>query len=276
MSGPKDGYSFEEKQTNYRQPMWSAVDKVFNFSNRRGRSVMYLDTAEALDTFYLLKLGYQPQNLHVVNRSPAEVAHIQRKIRAAGFEDIHTYGCELLDAATKVAATGQKIDVLSFDGTGCFNIQTGAEVVVSGGLIGASVLTYTFLVGREKGGNNRYLKAVTSSVQTTARRDSYGNDGFIGLQARIIPLLTELSGYQDKEGSVKCLMHFDKPTFSSYMSGNHRMGWFVTRMKPHSSDFHLSIHQLHKRCKQGHPIPRCCFETIVKYDESFSTQAGSR
>lgn len=89
----------------YRKIVWNLVDSWMR-KPRALRRVIYLDTALGLETAFLLRRGYQSQNLLPVNFSAAELAHLNRK-----FPDVHGKSGNLLEMDRSFA------DIIHFDAT---------------------------------------------------------------------------------------------------------------------------------------------------------------
>jgi hypothetical protein len=105
-----DTYDFESKHL-YRRRREQAIDKICSAGKFRDRKVAYLDTGEALDTIAYLKRGYRPQNLWAINRNPAEVAWLTRKLKSLNFPTINTVGLEFEEA---LFARIPEVDIIDF------------------------------------------------------------------------------------------------------------------------------------------------------------------
>lgn len=251
----KTDYNFTEKQKDYREPLWSAVDKHLDYKNRKNRTILYLDSAMALDTLHLLKLGYLPQNLHACNYEKANLAHVTMKVRANGYEDINIHTGEFYDSAFNIAQLQQSIDVVSFDGTSNCDIANASLILQSAVALRAKVLTFTMLMGRETGYNLRLIKIAQEVLEKAQiiHHDSRNDDISAKAYSRIIAVLMMMGTTIDNsrinagEERLKCICHFSKPTWSFYNSGNQIMIWFVVNLYPHST----------KPRKSYEPLPFC-------------------
>lgn len=105
-------YDTPEKQECYRAPVWQTVDCLLR-RPRRFRTVVILDTAQALETAHLLRLGYAPARVHVVNWTAQQVAWVKRR-----HPDVRTHAGQLWRVVDALVADGADLDVVSFDGMG--------------------------------------------------------------------------------------------------------------------------------------------------------------
>lgn len=220
-------YDFEAKQAGYREPVWNVVDR-FAATPRAQRAVMILDTKEALETRELLARGYSPDRLHVVNRSPAEVAVLTRRLRAEGLPDVQTHGCDFF----KTAASVGRLDVLSFDGTS--NITGEAfrdgKLAAAIALTQPRVLVCVLLAGREGGVVGHVLRKAEECLLLN------GYERFTELRAshmgRIMSALTCATSMG--WSSHDCVAHVVDVQCGKYQStAGQPMLWVVARLEPH-------------------------------------------
>lgn len=150
-----------QKQEEYRQPVWDAVDQLLN-RPKQERRVVILDTGKALETAYLLSRGYKAPYIHVVNRSPQHIAWVKRR-----HPKVWAHPRELSAVITQMTRIGQRLDVVSFDGMGVVGSRrmpdTLATIVPL--LSAGTVLTITITGGMEWKAK-RYLKRSTGRTLT--------------------------------------------------------------------------------------------------------------
>lgn len=146
MSGPATGYDFGSKR-HYRRTVWNFADECLARIPRRARRVLILDTAEAEETLFLVKTkGYHPANIHAVNRNPAEVAWLTRRLASSGIRGVHTHGT---DAFKVLHELTPNLDAINLDLTGSVTPKL-MDNLASLKLHDNLFLAVTALRGREK------------------------------------------------------------------------------------------------------------------------------
>jgi hypothetical protein len=228
-------YRFHAKDT-YRWRVWNEIDKMVT-RPRHLRTVVYLDTSEALETEYLLGAGYCPENMLAVNRSPAQVARLTLRLKTLGLPTVKTAGVEWERAITStfVQGQGRGVDVVNFDGTGCLSpdlVNLLAETVSTAK---PKVMAVNMLAGREWGGKyglGSYAKTFApqnvDSVTT-----SYGRKVNPNHAGRLAVLLTSVLN-RHKQSPSQCDVHVVKTRWDVYTSESGQpMVWCVAGMMAH-------------------------------------------
>lgn len=165
------GYGFEVKQLEYRRRLWYWVEDQIGRKVPIGRRVVaYLDTGEAIETQFLLALGYAPGNLHAVNINPAEVAVLTKRLDSLGLPRVKTHGIDFVRTLREAAV--QRWHVMSFDGCGpvaspntlrC--VRRMSELATAGAIVSANVLA-----GRDTGEAANILRAEKHAGNSTHER----------------------------------------------------------------------------------------------------------
>lgn len=148
---PKSGYDFGNKK-HYRRTLWNFIDNALRFKKPiRDRKVLIIDTSEAIETLFLVERGYKPENLTVVNRNPAELAWLTRRLR----NDHAITGVRTIaDDAFEVA--DDKFDVLNLDLTGPISTRL-MERLKALEVKSESVIAVSILRGRESDAGFRQI-----------------------------------------------------------------------------------------------------------------------
>jgi hypothetical protein len=224
-------YDFEAKAT-YRARLWGSVD-AFSKKHRSLRTVIYLDTKEALASQHLLSMGYSPANLHAVNRNPAEMAHLSMTLDRLGLPRVQTYGLDFKDA---IRRGGGRFDVVDFDGTSQLHdalIETvhAATIAAIGG-----VLSVTVLGGRETTWTDRIdmLKRVSEKTgrHFETRAKTSWNEMVSRRHAERLRLLLMCACVSDT-----CAAHVVAAKWSVYVSTSKQpMAWVVAKVAPHTME----------------------------------------
>lgn len=171
LHAPNSGYGFEAKQYQYRQKHWYWVDdQLSNRVPKSRRVVAFLDTKEAIETQYLLSLGYRPENLHAINCNPAEVALLTIRLSVLGLPKVRTHGIDYV--RTLREARVSRWHIMSFDGCGPIAspntlrcIKQMCDLASGGTIVSANVLA-----GRDAGWSASMLKHVKANGDSTHRR----------------------------------------------------------------------------------------------------------
>lgn len=141
-------YDFEAKQAEYRAPLWAWIDAHLWSVPITRRTVCYLDTRQAIETQYLLSLGYAPENLHPCNREPVEVALLTTQLDRLGLPRVKTHGIDILRVVGTLPFT-----VVNFDGCGQIGSFGTVRTILGCArtMTAKSVLAVNVLAGRETG-----------------------------------------------------------------------------------------------------------------------------
>jgi len=117
-AGPKE---------QYRITLYDFVDKQIPDIPRRKRRVLYLDTADACETRFLLQRGYHSENLYATNFSAAQLAHIRMKIKKEfGKEQavkLPLKTGDILKRAVLLDQQGIQVNMYNFDFCRNFNLN---------------------------------------------------------------------------------------------------------------------------------------------------------
>jgi hypothetical protein len=234
-SKPVGGYGFQAKNS-YRRQLWDFVKNNIAVKPSAA-TVVVLETSDGYEVRELLRRGFAPTQIHAVNRNPAEIAQLTRRLEMDGLPRVVTHGTDFLAALKRIGTA----DVVNFDacasiGWGCANYHEAhrdptvmwgsylyhvAEHVRAGG-----VLAHTMLIGRERG---EYAEHMRESNGFLIRDD----------RGRLIPAsyLTRLSFalVYATAGYYKCRRHVTRLAYDWYRSsaGNQRMLWFAAKVQPH-------------------------------------------
>jgi hypothetical protein len=106
-TAPEGGYEFGRKR-HYRREIWASFRRWAGPA-RSEANCLLMPSSEGTEIEVALQNGFREENLHVVDRNPAIVAHLKRR-----FPRIHTYGVELSKAAQRIADKCS-IDFANFD-----------------------------------------------------------------------------------------------------------------------------------------------------------------
>jgi hypothetical protein len=222
-------YDFHEKQRWFRQPVWDAVD-AFMGKPRPLRTVLYLDTKQALETKHLLDLGYRPDNLHAVNMNPAEVAVLTKRVSSERGCSVRTHGKRFDDVAWGFGP----VDILSFDGVsnlcgGAFKNELANAVMATT----PRVITITVLVGRETA---EWFEAIQEAAKNAGPvvKDSCNRDAGAHHWARIKGAVLAATTHMLSEDRTACVAHVERVRWGTYRStSNQTMAWVVAKVVPH-------------------------------------------
>lgn len=226
-------YGFEEKG-RYRSLVGNSVDRFLR-KPRALRRVVYLDTSDAHETLFWLDRGYAPDRLHAVNRNPAHVAVITRRLRESNLPAVNTHGADFLDAVTGIDG---EIDVLNFDGTSQLHDQGRRAFASLARRLGAGVLAVTVLAGRER-------RWSSTGISLAVRRESGGLPLFLsdssgrpvgdGHRARVAAIGQSCMGAPDlMTDRYRCVCHISAMLWGLYQSASGQpMLWVSMKIEPH-------------------------------------------
>jgi hypothetical protein len=261
-------YAFAAKQTEYRRRQWIMVDRLSKKPVAL-RRVLYLDTKQGLETRHLLSLGYAPDNLFAVNSNPAEVALLTSGLKRDGLPLVHTIGRDYISAMRPAVDKAKaKIDVISFDGTGCLGRLTESVFGPASALAAqwGSVITMTLLAGRECGKYGDIVKDLAPCMAKTVRT-SYGTHVNRTHAARVQALLMRVQvmsavfacdkdGCEGEENIGKwCQFHYTACKWHCYMSESRQpMIWMVMTAEKHQQ----KVSSAYRRVDAGIDLaPQC-------------------
>lgn len=114
MHGPRNHYTSNSKTANTAK-IWDEVDRRLGYIARRYRRVLILDESGALETLFLLRRGYRPENIHVVNKNPAVVAHVSMRCEKLGFRKPHTHGGDVSKILESLSTRGVALHAVHLD-----------------------------------------------------------------------------------------------------------------------------------------------------------------
>lgn len=228
-------YDFDAKQ-RYRRDVWQAIDQRIK-KPRALRTVAYLDTAEALETQWLLSLGYHPDRLLAVNRSPAQVAALQQRLDRLQLPRVNTAGREWWEVMTgndvprKLGV--QDLDVVNLDGTGNLSVNTAFDAAMSL-FRGPKVFALTLLGGRESSAAITVLRDLASSVKASRTGNNQARNQTHAMRA--VAALQVISRFVAHRAGVPCLVHFTRTTWGVYQSTSRQpMVWMVSEVHGHDA-----------------------------------------
>lgn len=216
MRGPRDGYISGPKR-HYRRRIWNLLESREPMAStpKRDRTVLILDEWQAHESRYLIEQrGYQPNQIHVANLSPAKVARVTLSLRRAGYEGVTVHSKGLTEACVGLTLAGVRVHAIHADfcqnvtSPGLMNDITGlrAPLVMSQG--GSVAVAVNILRGRE-----------TDLWRIT--RDSLADIGVTNAEdAARVRLLSLMLNATCKDGAFGCLAHLESPASDSYASTN--------------------------------------------------------
>lgn len=210
---------------SYRRQVWNAIEKNWANPSRGDRRVLILDTRDALETLFLIKRGYRPENIHVINREAVEVALLTRKLESLGFRRVNTYGVAFSDAVPRLKKCN--LDAVNLDF--CANASDhlldwlcDARVIVRDN----TVVALNMLAGREA---DPWKATYESMLRRGVPEESAGTF------ARLRLALATLSGAIGDE-VASCVLHFSNLVYRKYVSTSGQpMLWFVTKAISHGT-----------------------------------------
>lgn len=258
-----NSYDFESKKL-YRKRRESAIDRMLSSRRFRDRKVAYLDTKEALDTISYLNRGYRPENLWVINRNPAEVAMLTRKLETLGLPRVNTVGLDFEEALERRVP---EVDVVDFDGMSCLHpdlIQMLRRITRKRD---NCVFGVTLLGGRETVLQPRQYRNIdqTSFGTKTNPNHSQRLQGLFNLLLDDGPGKTEFDDYP-------CFGHITRIVWDVYTSISRQpMIWSVFNLESHKQ---LSVDQAVNLGQQieGFVYPQCKLPGIYTLADKLQEQ----
>lgn len=262
-----DTYDFASKHL-YRARRETAIDRLAN-GNPYTRRVAYLDTGEALDTIAYLRRGYQPQNLYAINRNPAEVAVLTKKLKSLRLPSVQTIGLDFEEALqTRIP----DVDVIDFDGMGCLSINLVHMLKRIALTRRKGVYCITLLGGREsnsltwmfRDSEDKILPA--SSVKTSFGTDVNENHAR-RLHNCINALCIDDSQKDPNNALGECIIHLTKLLWDSYMSiSKQPMVWGVVAVEPHTSITAKRLLKLRQMKSPLLDLPACVLPKLTQVE----------
>jgi hypothetical protein len=248
---PDGGYGFDEKK-RYRRKLWDFIERAVRKPIKR-RKVCIIDTAEANETLFLLKRGYSPGNIVVVNEESAELAWVTTRVRRAGYADVHTCTTDIRDTdgfvkwAYREGIADEPFDAVNLDLCGPMGRRldddgidpwaqtvggSSRRIVARGG-----VLAVTVLVGRDT--NDEFRAQIDEANTTSVLHNGELLPGAYYL--RVKRALGAMQGgivrYDDGSTKACCYSHVIDCTFDWYPSTNgQRMLWVAAKLMPHFAE----------------------------------------
>ncbi len=138
----------------------------------RKRRIVILDTAQALETQHLVKMGYTPSNIHMVNWSHGELAWATRTLKKLGITDVQHYEGDLLTCCALVNP-----DAINYDGCGPMGCKVKSKFdgdeylrALLRTLSPKGVFNYTILMGRDQ---NPTIRMLLKSMDSYTARMAY-------------------------------------------------------------------------------------------------------
>lgn len=157
-----------DSKRKYRESVWDALLSGRSREEIANLNIAYLSGSSAEETLALLSRGADPDKLHAIDSVPANVATVNREVKAALGVTVNAYGCDLSEAIRKITKR-TKLDVVSLDFCGNISLKMLLDV--------ESVLRFHVLVSEamvgvtyQKGREDRLIKKVLHSVG--GRRDA--------------------------------------------------------------------------------------------------------
>ena len=148
-SAPANGYNGHGPKRQYRRQVWNSFRDFIRLKTRletRNAHALLMPSIEGDEIAIALSKGFCQENLHVVDRNPAIVAHLKRRFTA-----VNTYGVDLTQAAARIAAKPHRISVANLDLCGTFDTSSGviSAFLKSGCMSSEARIAVTGLRGRE-------------------------------------------------------------------------------------------------------------------------------
>lgn len=224
-------YDFSSK-TEYRRKIWNEIEKVCTVPKAL-RTVVYLDTREALETVFLLDRGYRPENLIAINREPVEVALLTQHLKKSGLPTVRTYGVDW----TRAVATLGPVHVVNFDGMGCLHDNLLNTVSATVDAVRPRVLAFNMLGGREQFDDRTRLKAYHQfrsdwAGERLPSRTSFGKvvNPNHAERIRTVVHMGTMGPWREV-----CRTHVTSIAWDVYQSESRQpMVWAVAALKPHT------------------------------------------
>jgi hypothetical protein len=107
-AAPKEGYDFGNKR-QYRRRVWAAASEAFA-GTRATAQVLIMPSIEGDEIDEAIRHGFRQNNIHVVDKNPAIVAHIKRR-----YPFVASYGVDIVSACQRMADKGVRLSVANFD-----------------------------------------------------------------------------------------------------------------------------------------------------------------
>lgn len=221
-------YNFQAKAL-YRSRKLSAIDRLCR-TPKKLRTIVYLDTAQALDTQSYLRAGYSASNLYAVNKNPAEVAVLTRRLKELGLPRVNTIGLDLLKAFTRGRLP--KPNVVDFDGVsqlcsgGVYQLALLADLA-------PCVVVATVLAGREQGSIAHAVRQL-GELESVART-SFNTPVRPSHKARAQMLIDHLTLAPIATKLGTCLLHATNTLWDVYVSTSGQpMCWVAASIERHS------------------------------------------
>jgi hypothetical protein len=105
---PKTGYNFGNKR-QYRRTVWADASRFLR-SRRNSAQVLLMPSIEGDEIDVAQSKGFRQQNMHVVDKNPAIVAHLKRR-----YPLINTYGRDIVAALKLMGDRGVLLDFVNLD-----------------------------------------------------------------------------------------------------------------------------------------------------------------
>lgn len=222
MAGPSTGYNFGNKR-QYRRNVWRFIDDNLIGVPIKDRKVLIIDTKDGLETRFLIQRGYRPSNLYVVNKNPAEVAWLTRRLREDGLQPVNTYGVDVFEAAASIAKSGVKLNAIQLDLCGSETdglLYKLGDLAVNEVTSSGAVVTLTVLRGRDVLAGPKVLWSTIPGLSTD--------------DARIIAAVDRIKGSASPD-IYGCYYHIKKFCYGVYKStaGSQTMLWMGVDLQSH-------------------------------------------
>lgn len=170
-SAPADGYDTSPKRM-YRRRCWNALTESMH--DKPNAQALLMPSIEGDEVDVALSKGLREENLHLVDRNPAIVAHLKRR-----FPRAHTYGVELRRALARIRRAGVSLNIANIDGCSPvhLNVVGTCTIATANGVFAPKArVAISLLRGRECG---LLQQLVTRSVTHVVSEGVFGLSGHI-------------------------------------------------------------------------------------------------
>lgn len=166
-SAPSDGYDFGSKR-HYRRQVWNIFRDACKGRLSTSHALL-MPSAEGDEIDVALSKGFREENLHVVDRNPAIVAHLKRR-----YPKVNTYGVEIGRAAQRISENGVWLSVANLDLCGQVSdkqARTLSSFAVWAPMEHHGLVAVTALRGRESRGAFNLLKTQKEKYRESSLDD---------------------------------------------------------------------------------------------------------
>jgi len=228
-----------EKSLYHRLPVWGFVQRSWKDVSVKDRKVMYLDTGAAIDTQYLLKIGYRPENLYVINYSAGHIASVQRKVRELGYIGVNTVSGDIFDIAQRFIKNGMFFHAIIVDSMTCIHKDLLKQMGELGELlVDRQVFGLNALRGRETWW---FVKELANRMGEVINGHNDTNEDNYMMLARhylsMMPIMTNME-------TGRCRFHINDWKAGVYQSNikQQTMWWYCIQLKKHGEVDDLDVY----------------------------------